>query len=41
MFLKESDQHLCIKFNRWPVSVSCGILNPLKNESNDPAHTAQ
>ena len=35
MFLKESDQHLGIKFNRWPERVSCSVLNPLKNEFND------
>jgi hypothetical protein len=41
MFLKESDQHLGMKFNGWPVRVSCSILNPLKNELNDSARTAQ
>jgi len=41
MFLKESDQHLGIKFNRWPVRVSCSILNPVKTELKDLAHTAQ
>jgi len=41
MFLKQSDQRLGIKFHRWPVRVSCSILNPLKNEFKDSAHTAQ
>jgi len=41
MFMKQSDQHPGIKFHRWPVRVSCSILNPLKNEFKDSAHTAQ